>query len=446
MDENQIRQNIRERLGIERLNDMQLSMADVSDPLTVLIAPTGSGKTVAFAIAALRFMGQPMGVLQTLILAPTRELVMQTSEVVRAIARGYKTVALYGGHSMADEENSLIMTPDIIVATPGRLVDHIRRGHLRPGMRLHALVLDEYDKALELGFAPQIRQILRHFVAPEHVVLTSATPLDELPEELRGRRARRLDFSASERVPAPHSTLTVKQVKSPEADKLDTLRRLLCTVVTPERKAIVFVGHRDSAERVHAAMRRQGMPVGLYHGGLEQWERERTVELLNNGTTPILISTDLASRGLDIDDVASVIHYHQPPTPEVWVHRCGRTARQGAEGAVYFIIGPDETWSNTVGTDAAEELTLPDVCPAPPVPTVGSLYFNAGRKEKISRGDILGFLLANTTLQPEQIGRIALRDHAAIVAIPALRVPDVLIAVAHQKIKNRKVKITPIRG
>lgn len=291
-----ILERLSERHNITRLNDMQQQMAATDARRTVLLSPTGSGKTAAFAIRLLRFLGEPCGKVQAVVMAPSRELVLQIADVLRPVAAGLKTVAFYGGHNMADEVNSLSVTPDIIVATPGRLLDHLNRGTLRlDGVK--ALVLDEYDKSLELGFLDEMKRIVRRMSTPELAILTSATPLDTLPDFLPMKGAETLDFTRE----GGKSRLQTVMVHSPERDKLATLTDLLRSL--PDGRALVFVNHRESAERVYEHLKKAGFPVGLYHGGLEQRERQLAIDLFNNGTTPVLVSTDLGSRGLDIDHV-----------------------------------------------------------------------------------------------------------------------------------------------
>ena len=431
MKEKEILANIASRLAIGELNDMQRRMAGLQTKGTVtLIAPTGSGKTLAFAIPLLKSLGNPDGKVRAVVIAPSRELVVQIYEVIRPIATGFKTVAFYGGHSMQEETNSLAVTPDIIVATPGRLLDHVKRGNLDLSTT-RTLVLDEYDKALELGFADEMKRVCRKLTSVSFVILTSATVLAELPDYLpKSTRTELIDFSCST---SPRKQMQIVHIPSPSRDKLDTLIDLLRSL--PDGRVIVFANHRESVERIHAALRKAGLPAGLYHGGLEQNERENAVELLNNGTTPILVSTDLGSRGLDIAELSAVVHYHLPPSPEAWTHRNGRTARQDANGEIYVITAEwDRDYVPQGKTDH------------PIVSSTATLYFNVGKKEKISRGDIVGFLIAKGGLEASQIGRIALRDHAALVAVPRSEAGRLVKALAPERIKNTRAKISVLKG
>lgn len=422
--------------GVTALNPMQRRVWDSKSSRLVVISPTGTGKTIAFAGAMLRRIGRPRQGVQAIVLAPSRELVIQIGEVVRRLGRGYKAATFYGRHSMTDEVNTLRGEPDIIVATPGRLLDHLQRGTLVPGP-LSVLAIDEYDKALELGFHDEMRRIVRRLGQPRHVLLTSATPLAAMPDFLDMAGAETIEADTG----SPAGRLHTARVESPSRDKLDTLVELLRSL-DGGAKAIVFVNHRDAADRVHARLVREGIPASLYHGGLEQDDRERAVIRLDNGTAPVMVATDLAARGLDIAAVDSVIHYHMPASPEAWTHRNGRTARVNADGNVYVLtseaddVPPFVTWQHDLVPKPSAERTWPDGV---------TLYIDAGRREKISRADIVGFLTAQAGVPGAEIGKIDLRDHCAYVAVPRRCLGAVAAAAASAKMKNRRVRITPLK-
>lgn len=436
MKEKEILSLIDSRLGVKDLNPMQTVMSRIPARGTfILLAPTGSGKTIAFTIPLLRHTGEPDGRIKAVLMAPSRELVLQIYDVIRPVASGLKTVAFYGGHPMQEEINSLSVTPDIIVATPGRLLDHIKRGSLDLSS-VSTLVLDEYDKALELGFADEMKRVCKRLSGARLIILTSATPLAELPTYLpQTKSVETIDFSASS---SPREKMQIVHVPSATRDKLHTLSDLLNSL--SDGRVIVFANHRESVERIYNALRKEGLPVGLYHGGLQQNERENALEMLNNGTTPILISTDLGSRGLDISDLSAVIHYHLPPSVEAWTHRNGRTARQNADGEVYVITSDEESLPEYVEWD--REYVPQGKSDNPIVSNTSTLYFNVGKKEKISRGDILGFLIAKGGLEASQIGRIALRDHSALVAVPSSETGRLLKVLPSERIKNTRAKIS----
>lgn len=431
-----ILERLRERHNITALNEMQQLMAGTYASKLILLSPTGSGKTAAFAIRLLRFLQPSSGRVQAVIMAPARELVLQIADVIRPVAAGLKTVAFYGGHSMADEVNSMSVVPDIIVSTPGRLLDHIRRGTVDVG-GVDALVLDEYDKSLELGFLDEMKRIAKRMRSLKMILLTSATPLAEMPDFIAMQGAEVVDFSSK----GERSRLQIAKVDSPERDKLATLADLLRSL--PNGRALVFVNHRESAERVYGYLRREHFPVGLYHGGLEQRERQLAVDLLNNGTTPILVSTDLGARGLDIDDVNYVIHYHMPLSAESWTHRNGRTARMGASGTAYVIIADEENIPEYV--DWQRDYNPKSAAADGFRSDVATLYLNAGKKEKISRGDIVGYLIQKGGLTKEQVGKIVVNDHSAIVAVPRQMASQLVEILAPYKLKNTKVRISLLK-
>ncbi len=431
--------NATDRLHIEQLTPMQHKMAGLSakEKAVALIAPTGSGKTLAFALAMLPRISGGSGKVEGLVIAPTRELTLQIAKVLNAVAPALRVAALYGGHSVQDETRSLeAVTPDVVVGTPGRILDHLNRGRLDL-YRVKVLVADEYDKSLELGFQDEMRRIVRKICEPKLIVLTSATRLDELPEWLGIKELSTFDFTEGGNAGKPR--LSEYVVKSPEADKLQTLKALLLRA--PQERTLVFVNHRESAERVFDYLRKAGLPVVLYHGALDQQDRETAVDLFTNGSTPIMVATDLAARGLDIPQVRSVVHYHLPSTPETLTHRNGRAARMGAEGDVYYIVGPSET---------APADNLPDAPamgngPQPWARTVGTLFFHSGRKEKLSKGDIVGALTGPGALIAQQIGVIALHDHRALVAVSNADINALAATLSAGRIKGRRIRVTPVR-
>ncbi len=438
MDTKLIIERLRERHNIENLNEMQQVMASTNADHVLLLAPTGSGKTAAFALRLLRSLGTSDGKkVQAVVLAPSRELVIQIADVIRPVAAGLKTVAFYGGHNMADEVKSLSPLPDIIVATPGRLLDHLLRHNLDL-TNCDALVLDEYDKSLELGFYDEMKRIVNRMKRLKLIILTSATKLVEMPDFLHFfKNPEVVDFTRQ----GGKSRLQTVMVPSPVKDKLTTLDELLRSL--PDGKAVVFVNHRESAERVYEHLKSEGFPVGLYHGGLEQRERKLAVDLLNNGTTPILVSTDLGARGLDIDSVNYVIHYHLPLSPESWTHRNGRTARQGADGTAYVIVNEEESIPEYVNWD--REYVPRSVSDDGIRSEVATLYINAGKKERISKGDVAGYVMQRGELTKDEVGKIIVDDHSSIVAVPRSKAGKVLELLAPHKLKNTRVRVSLIK-
>jgi len=438
---------VAQRLGIQELNKMQRRMMEEAQAhrTTVLLSPTGSGKTLAFLLPVLKMLKQASGRVQCLIIAPSRELVLQIYGIVRDIATGYKAVALYGGHNVQDEVNSLQSGAEILVATPGRMLDHIRRRNIDV-LPCRILVLDEFDKTLELGFQEEMSRICRHTKNISRVILTSATPMTEIPAFVPTPGDVHT-FSYLAENEELKQRLKIHNVPSADKDKLEALMQLLLHLTTDAKRhrVIIFASHRQSAERIAAYLKSRRADTVLYSGALDQQEREKAVARFNNGSAPIMVATDLASRGLDIEGVTDIIHYHLPDTPETFTHRNGRTARAYACGDVYLLTGPTETLPGFVKADD-------EVHPAPSTygENIGKLlhsdtatiHISAGRKEKLSRRDIVGFLISQGGLQADEIGRIDVRDHYALVAVPADKAQQLLRIIDRAKIKGERRKFS----
>lgn len=437
MKESEIISNIKSKLGIAELNAMQLAVKGAKSAKLILLAPTGSGKTIAFSIALLRSLRPSDGRVQGVVLAPSRELVLQIHDVLRRIAAGLKTVAFYGGHSMTEEVNSLSQTPDIIVATPGRLLDHLQRRTVDIASA-RALVIDEYDKSLELGFLDEMSKIVRRMGSPATVILTSATELTEMPDFINLNGVETIDCISGAKAAAPK--LNIARIESPARDKADTLIELLRSL--SNGRVLVFVNHRESAERTQALLVKAGLPAGLYHGGLEQNDREKAVRMLENGSLPILVTTDLAARGLDIGGLSAVVHYHMPVSPEAWTHRNGRTARAGASGDVFIITSEADNIPDYVVWDHDYYPTGKSDNPLRAEYT--TLHINAGKKEKISRGDVVGYLCQKGGITADKIGKIDVSDHQTLVAVAADCADVLLRTLANEKIKGQRVRVTKV--
>lgn len=435
---------VKEKLGIENLNEMQTKMMQTSSEARdiILLSPTGSGKTLAFILPMLKMLKPSTGRVQAIIIAPTRELVIQISGIIRAIARGYKVSTLYGGHKTEDEINSLSAGTDIITATPGRLLDHINRRTIDV-LPTRILVLDEFDKSLELGFENEMKKIVGRLKNVSRIILTSATRADVLPDFLKLTNPLTIDYL--DRNEDLRKRLRVHRVDSSSTDKLETLGTLLENLASDAgsfERSIIFVNHRESAERIYQYLKKRGIPAVLYHGALDQRDRETAVALFNNGSRPILVATDLAARGLDIEGVTNVIHYHQALTPESYTHRNGRTARVKAEGDVYVLVGPEEDVKDYIEFDRT--LYVDPEKRFNSAGTYDTLYFSAGKKEKLSKGDILGFLVKEGGLDASKIGKIDVYDHYALAAIDSSETGQTMSEIKGKKIKGEKRLISII--
>lgn len=438
MKEQEILSLINERLGISDLNDLQKSVLKnlkISSS-AIIYSPTGSGKTLAFSVTLLKALKNfATEKLQAVIIAPSRELVIQISNVIRPIAPDYKVTSLYGGHNVADEKNSLQNVPSIIVGTPGRLLDHANRENIDL-TNVRQLILDEFDKCLELGFEDEMRKLLKKMPNLSRKILTSATILKDIPDFVNLTDYVTLDFLES--AENPNERTTIWQVKSEEKDKLAALRTLLYCI--PQGKTIIFANYRDAVSRIYQNLKDNQISAGIYHGALEQMDREKAIAMFNNESYPILVSTDLGSRGLDIKEVKNIIHYHLPVSQESYTHRNGRTARVDKTGDVYILTHQDEQLPDFVTID--ETFNLPEKCEQKSIVNRNStLYFKAGKKEKISKADIVGFIANNSQIAPNEIGVINVYDHYALVAIPKQKAKTAVSQLLKAKIKGKKIRI-----
>lgn len=409
-------------LGFKELNAMQqdaIQRASTGKDITI-VAPTGSGKTVAFLLP-LWIKG---GV--RLVLSPTRELAMQTADVWRRLKTGVPCEVLVGGHDLRTEQarlQSISSTEYLLVATPGRLKDHTERGNVDLA-KIQTLVIDEYDKCLELGFEAEMKWLEARMTGVRQRILTSATGTPN---------------DADKPKQTADGVLDLWQVKSPVNDKLHTLKDLLATTLgnDEESQAIVFVNYREAAERVAHWLEAEGLTVALYHGALEQEHREKALIRLRGCSVRVMVSTDLAARGLDIPSVAHIIHYHLPQNEEAWVHRNGRTARAGASGNAYIILGPDEMLPEFVMQKLPFFKVSDSKSGISEAPFV-TIYIGRGKKEKISKGDVVGFFTKNSDVKGTDLGRIDIQDHASYVAMRREVADKALAKVKGLKIKGEK--------
>lgn len=431
-------ENILANLKIETLNEMQQASIDASDQNDniLLLSPTGSGKTLAYLLPLIQRLDPKADNVQALVLVPSRELALQIDEVFRKAGTPFKVTACYGGHKRETEENNLKQAPAVIIGTPGRVADHIRRHNFAvEGIR--TLVLDEYDKSLELGFLDEMAFIVVALPAVEKKLLTSATESVAIPDFIGFHSPLRLNFLSQSSSTEKPSQLVVMTVRSPEKDKLDTLFRVICQV--GNKSMIVFCNHRESVERTSTLLKDRGIVNLYYHGGMEQQERESAMSKFKNGSSNVLITTDLASRGLDIPAIKYIIHYHLPANEEVYTHRNGRTARMDAGGKSVLILSEQEQMPPYI--QGPEEIILPDTITLPEKPKWSTLFIAAGKKDKVNKIDIVGFLSKIGRLKQDDIGLIDVKDYFSFVAVRKLKVGAMLELIRDEKIKNKKVKI-----
>lgn len=427
--------NILVNLGIDELNEMQLAVQNTikSHDQIILLSATGSGKTLAFLLAILENLKEENEKTQALIVVPSRELAIQIEQVFKSMGTGNKITACYGGHKREIEENNLIESPTVIVGTSGRLCDHIRRGNITTD-NIHILILDEFDKSLELGFQEEMELIISSLTSLTKKILTSATDAAEIPAFIKMANPEKIDFLTG----AEENKLTIKKLVSPDRDKLQSLFKLMCSL--GNRPTIIFCNHREAAERTAAYLKEHGIVNEFYHGGMEQLQRDNALGKFRNGTTNILVTTDLASRGLDIPFIRYIIHYQLPLTEDSYTHRNGRTARMEASGTTILILGPDENVPAYISGDV-ENIELPDETILPEKPKWSTLFIAAGKKDKINKIDVVGFLTNKGQLKKEDIGLIDVKDYTSFVAIRKSKMNNTLHLIKNEKIKNKKVKM-----
>jgi superfamily II DNA/RNA helicase len=430
-------QKVLQNLNIAALNEMQQAAIEAAGKPgdIILLSPTGSGKTLGFLLPVLERLEQEKPGVQALVLVPSRELAIQIEQVFKQMSTGYKVSCCYGGHSTRIERNSFEHPPAVLVGTPGRIAYHVRRKSFDPAS-VHTLVLDEFDKALELGFQEDMSEIIGTLSNVEKRILTSATRMSELSSFAGVKNKIELDFLG--KAQAAPAGLKLKTVKAEGKEKLDLLFSLICAL--GDKAMLVFCNHRDAVERISVLLSGKGLPHGIFHGGMEQEDRERALIKFRNGSHRMLITTDLASRGLDIPEIEAVIHYQLPLTEEAFIHRNGRTARMNAKGTAYLLLADDDHIPEFIN-ERPEQEELPAKNTLPPRTEWDTLYISAGKKDKVNKMDIVGMLLQKGKLQKDELGLIEVLDHSSYAAVKRKKIGEVVQLVRGEKIKNKKVKI-----
>lgn len=423
--------------NIKELNDMQKAMwAAIHQAQDVILnSPTGSGKTLAFLLPVVQLLPQVVKNTSVLIIVPSRELAIQIEGVFKQLRSSYKINACYGGHAVRTEEKNLLHPPAVLVGTPGRIAHHLRKNTVVTD-NIHTLILDEFDKTLELGFQDEMEYILSKCRKASKRILTSATTMQEIPPFVRLNNAITLNYSTLNE--GFRSALILKSVKVNGDDKTEALIALLCKY--SPGTTLVFCNHRDAVARISEQLTIYKIIHGVYHGGLDQAEREKVLIKLRNGSIQILITTDLASRGLDIAETSLVVHYQLPATEDVMIHRNGRTARMSADGTAIFLLDQNDLLPEFVKPIPIEE-DLPEKIVLPRPPDWQTLYIAAGKKEKINKVDLVGMLIQKGGLKKEELGRIDVLDHVSYVAIRSNKILQTLRLIKDEKIKNKKIRM-----
>lgn len=435
---------ILDKLGIE-LNEMQQDSMNAilhGNQDVVVLSPTGSGKTLAYLLPVSQLVDAADDEPQAIVVTPGRELALQSATVLKNMGSGLRAMACYGGRAAMDEHRMMKQVrPQIIFGTPGRLNDHLDKGNFSP-YHIKYLIIDEFDKCLEMGFQDEMSRLIKKLPGLRRHFLLSATEAEEIPRFVHMGRVDKIDYRMDEeQVP---DRVHIYKVESPVKDKLESLGLLLRSL--GDQSTIVFLNYRDSVERTNKYLVEQGFSTSFFHGGLEQKEREASLYRFSNGSANILVSTDLASRGLDIPDIDNIIHYHIPESEDGYIHRVGRTARWEAHGRAFFLLGPEEHIPEYVDSEVEDyEVPSADELPQPAKPRMATLYIGKGKKDKISKGDILGFLCKKGGLNSSEIGKIDVNDRYAYAAIIRTKLRSVLNNVKGEKIKGVKTIVEEVR-
>jgi ATP-independent RNA helicase DbpA len=428
-------EEILEKLGFDALNEIQKKMLKegIGSDQVILFSPTGTGKTISYLLVLLNSLKKENQGVQSMIIVPSRELAIQIEQVFRSMSTGLKVNSCYGGHSIKTELNNFKEPPAVVIGTPGRIADHLRRESFQPDS-VTSIVLDEFDKTLEMGFDKEMQFIFQKMERIRKIILTTATKNLEIPSYTGINNPLIIDFLQGYAQPQ----LKIMAIRSEENDKLETLKKLICYI--GREPSLIFCNHRDAVERISYLLQHDGIAHDIFHGGLEQIERERALIKFRNGSLMFLIVTDLASRGLDIPEIRNIIHYQLPSKKEVFIHRNGRTARMNRSGKIWLILSqteglPDYMEEDIEITNLHEKKNLPDP------PDWITLYIGGGKKEKISRKDIVGFLIQAGELTKEEIGLISIQDNSSFAAIKREKAFHLPKKIKDFKIKGKKVKI-----
>ncbi|HSI69073.1 MAG TPA: DEAD/DEAH box helicase [Gillisia sp.] len=429
---------ILKKLGIEKLNPMQESAheAITKNPAVILLSPTGSGKTLAFLLPIIEQISTEEVGVQVLILVPSRELAIQIEQVTREMGSGYKSNAVYGGRAFSKDRDELSHPPAILIGTPGRVADHLRRGTFNVE-NIRTLVLDEFDKSLEVGFEEEMKEIILSLPNLEKRILTSATSGIRIPAFAGVKEPVQIDF-LGEDLP----DISIKIVAANGNNETEVLSRLLRE--KQGQRGIVFCNFRDSIQEVSDKLDKAGISHGVFQGGMEQKDRERSLIKFRNGTYNILLATDLAARGIDVPELDFIVHYELPFKAEEFTHRNGRTARMQKSGIAYVIKGENKRLPEFINGTLHTQGKVASFEELPDEQLWKTLFISGGRKDKISKGDIAGLFLKQGGLKKEELGNIELKQDCAFVSVPHRKAGKLVEALNNTRLKKKKVRIYPI--
>ena len=387
---------------------------------------------MAFSLPLLKVLNPDSKEVQALILVPSRELAIQIEQVIRSMGSGYKVNAVYGGRPMSKDKIEIKHNPAILIGTPGRILDHFDSDRFSK-TSIKTLILDEFDKSLEDGFEEEMKGIITQLPSVNKRILTSATQAVKVPGFVRLDKPTIVNYLKEKK----GSKLAIKTVVSPDKNKLKTLLQLVQHI--GNEPGIIFCNLRDSINEVSRFLKRNKISHACFSGGMEQKDRERALIKFRNGTSQILIATDLAARGIDIPEMNYIIHYELPRHEEEFIHRNGRTARVNAKGTAYVLKWESqllpEFIQNVKGINISKK--------APHKPQFWeTIFISGGRKDKISKGDIAGLFFKQGGINKDQLGTIELKPDCAFVAIPLTMADELVEKLNNTRLKKKKVRVT----
>jgi superfamily II DNA/RNA helicase len=428
-------QEILEKLKIYSLNPMQEEAigAIKKNDKTILLSPTGTGKTLAFLLPLLDQLDPESAEVQALIIVPSRELAIQIEQVIRDMGSGYKANAIYGGRAISKDKIELKHTPAILIGTPGRLADHFEQERFTTNA-IKTLVIDEFDLSIEVGAGGEMKDIMNYLPHVTKRILTSATQGTSIPGYLKMDKAVTLNFLKEKE----HSKLMVKTVLSPSENKHNTLVNLLYFL--GNEPGIVFCNKKDTIEDLSRFLDKKEITHTCFHGGMEQRDRERALIQLRNGSASVLVASDLASRGIDIPEMTYIIHFEIPSAYQEYTHRNGRTARVNSKGTAYVIKGKSEVFPEFIEKSKVETIPMNSGDWKPQFWT--TLFISGGRKDKISKGDIAGLFFKIGKINKDQLGVIELKQDCAFVAVPSSIAGILVDQLNNTRLKKKKVRVT----
>jgi ATP-independent RNA helicase DbpA len=425
-------------------------------------APTGSGKTAAYGLAILSQVDPSAKAVQAIVLVPARELALQVRDALKSLGKhmaapGLRVAALYGGHAMRDEVQTLQQTPHVVVATPGRLLDHLEKRNIIPN-QLKVLVLDEADKLLDLKFQEEMATIISRLPRRRQTLLFSATMPDKVMGLVRDYLTRPRMLKAAGGLNGettgdalPASLSLRGHVLNAVEEKPAALYHLLQQPGTGQ--TLIFANTRDKVEELAQFLRGRGVAAEVLHGKLPQPERDKALMKLRNNSAQALVATDVAARGIDVPALDTVIQYDLPHDAETFQHRAGRTARAGVAGTAHLLATPPEQ-TRVQSWPSAQAAQWARLKPAPlppanaanklPRPETITLHVTAGKKHKVSAHDLVGAFVKVGGLEHHTVGRIEVFDFYSYVAVPRKQAAELLEKLNGAKIKGVKVRVTEV--